>query len=1216
MATKTRRLADLLANIDDNSKVTSGGLLDATITATDLAPNSVDSSELVDGAVDTSHIGDLQVTAGKVASNAVTSAKIADANITAAKLSSTALASVEHVKPHIQPGTLYPAWSGLLEDNTGAYTFTDSGPGGHATTGYSGVHHTGIQKKVGSTSIKFDGVNDQIKTVDHADFDISGQFTIECWVYVNTITAFDGILSFDGSGTADFTLGFGTGGNTTKIYLYSNAGTAAAVVNSVATISLNQWYHVAVSRDGSNNTNFYLDGVYKSTASFSANHTTQSGGLALGKYYNGADEKFLDGYLDQVRVSNTARYSGTSSFTPSTSAYASDANTKFLLQSDIGGHSGAYGTAQSDGLSYYFTEIKGSKPIKDPRIGAHFGSQRHMTKSIQLLDQESASQGENIFSVDGREWCRGASLGLSYGPDSAEVVYYIDGGYMEITGYFSDANIQIHNVAARDIRWTLDGVDDSTNTDYGTATTTTPLAGRYVPAGGVQNLGLGATLGIHTLKFRHMETGAANYQVGFELIAHDKFTDATCDYNNDPTITHNANTRILAGMSVSGTGIPAGATVASVTSSTAFELSAATTGGAVTDGTLTFGTNELSIPAQNVVSYGKKLSVSASSLHHNPFAYKTDGITAWASGAHNGTSWPVGTGSSHNIDTATSLGLSNWLHSSNYYKPYNGGRVVIWVASDGTIKTSVTVMPPNAQTADGTAHAAKGNASAANNTYLPTFSGRVDQSLSEVANSFHPREFGNGGANAHSTWKDMSTVPTSTTSISAYVMDDGLTSSAASSVAAYESYDGVGAATGSYVHRYVFIGSGISVKAASGTVRTWQTYGQNLPYGTHILKIANASSNGVVLDGITIRASGTAGTTHTQSDITFHQPKMPPIPENAVVLADYMLMADFVSRTDTGTGDIQKISKGVRRCNISRDFYLQNSSGNGLSITMNINESASAFSAGFGQGSGNQYRSQFASFCTNFVAQGYNIDQRANLFIDGVDTAPTTSGNHGSNGTWGRLASDVTLGAHTVRTSEFASGYNTAYDFDVVTPIHTSSHYRPFESPFLEELVGGDRNMEQNNLVVTADGKTWDEVTRDTSYIGNVVLVVKNSSNQNPGGGVATVAVPNRFRGNYTGIDMIQKKDIAYAQNRWIFLKDGNYTIHYHSLRSNVGAGEQTRLKINGGVIMSHYSNVTNYRAAGHIHTTQYFKRGDYFQIFGTFWDGQHATLSVFREEK
>ena len=127
MATKTRRLADLLANIDDNSKVTSAGLLDATITASDLAPNSVDSSELVDGAVDTSHIADSTgaadgITTAKLATNAVTSAKITDANITAAKLSSTALASVEHVKPHIQPGVLQPAVAGKLLDGTTSHS--------------------------------------------------------------------------------------------------------------------------------------------------------------------------------------------------------------------------------------------------------------------------------------------------------------------------------------------------------------------------------------------------------------------------------------------------------------------------------------------------------------------------------------------------------------------------------------------------------------------------------------------------------------------------------------------------------------------------------------------------------------------------------------------------------------------------------------------------------------------------------------------------------------------------------------------------------------------------------------------------------------------------------------------------------------------------------------------------------------------------------------
>ena len=69
-------------------------------------------------------------------------------------------------------------------------------------------------------------------------------------------------------------------------------------------------------------------------------------------------------------------------------------------------HSGAYGTAQSDGHSYYYTDIKGSKAIKDPRIGAHFGSQRHKCKSIQMLEQETATHGENVYSVDGREWIR------------------------------------------------------------------------------------------------------------------------------------------------------------------------------------------------------------------------------------------------------------------------------------------------------------------------------------------------------------------------------------------------------------------------------------------------------------------------------------------------------------------------------------------------------------------------------------------------------------------------------------------------------------------------------------------------------------------------------------------------------------------------------------------------------------------------------------------
>ena len=70
------------------------------------------------------------------------------------------------------------------------------------------------------------------------------------------------------------------------------------------------------------------------------------------------------------------------------------------------------------------------------------------------------------------------------------------------------------------------------------------------------------------------------------------FVDATCDYNDDPTIAMDSTVKVIPGMLVSGSGIPEGATVSSVTNSTAFELSASTTGGSKTNQTLTFHANK------------------------------------------------------------------------------------------------------------------------------------------------------------------------------------------------------------------------------------------------------------------------------------------------------------------------------------------------------------------------------------------------------------------------------------------------------------------------------------------------------------------------------------------------------------------------------------------------------------------------------------------------
>ena len=102
------------------------------------------------------------------------------------------------------------------------------------------------------------------------------------------------------------------------------------------------------------------------------------------------------------------------------------------------------------------------------------------------------------------------------------------------------------------------------------------------------------------------------------------------------------------------------------------------------------------------------------------------------------------------IDTGTSLGMENWkAGTSNYYKPFNGGRIVKWVDSSGTIKTSVTMMPPNAQNMKGQASNAVSNGEVQGGTNGETINFDTTTianatPLYEVAKTFHNREFGNG----------------------------------------------------------------------------------------------------------------------------------------------------------------------------------------------------------------------------------------------------------------------------------------------------------------------------------------------------------------------------------------------------------------------------------------------------------------------------------------
>jgi hypothetical protein len=359
-----------------------------------------------------------------------------------------------------------------------------------------------------------------------------------------------------------------------------------------------------------------------------------------------------------------------------------------------------------------------------------------------------------------------------------------------------------------------------------------------------------------------------------------------------------------------------------------------------------------------------------------------------------------------------------------------------------------------------------------------------------------------------------------------------------------------------------------------------------------------------------------------------HQPKMPPIPEDAVIIADYMLMADFVPQTAAG---IDKISKGIRFCSGSRDMFYDQTAGTVMTNPFLPQPTFSYFGDSYwvGNMNGEVGTRKLVGFGDSFVVtwrQENNVVPQTYVISAGSDgttdltnwtRASNSAGSSGAvaaNGTVTRnngtaagnymtavAGASVSLGVQTIKTTSThtsSSRYEYAQQVGIHTPIHTSSHYQTFETPFLHELVGGDRNMEQTNLVVTPDGKTWDEVTRDTSYIGNAKL---KTAHDNIYGNVINIF--DEWRGGtksvYEGEHF--NKDFAIAYDRMICLKAGNYLITHMNWHS--ANDDSAGIKVNGTYMTMGKTN----DSGNHTDTatvTVNLDRGDYVQGVGTSGDG------------
>jgi len=187
---------------------------------------------------------------------------------------------------------------------------------------YGNTQHDTAQSNIGGSSIYFDGSGDYLdldtNNLKMLDSIGTGDFTIEFWIRYASVNSYQWFIGGDTSNMFDI------------IQIPSNlrmilAGTEYTFSHSPST---NTWYHYAVSRNNGSLRAFVNGTQIGTTQSSSDNINGES--LIAGKQFN--DQYQFNGWLDEIRLSNSARY--TSNFTAPTTTITSDSNTILLIHSD------------------------------------------------------------------------------------------------------------------------------------------------------------------------------------------------------------------------------------------------------------------------------------------------------------------------------------------------------------------------------------------------------------------------------------------------------------------------------------------------------------------------------------------------------------------------------------------------------------------------------------------------------------------------------------------------------------------------------------------------------------------------------------------------------------------------------------------------------------------------------------------------------------------
>lgn len=216
------------------------------------------------------------------------------------------------------------------EGANGSTTVVDSSSSSKTpTTVFGNAQISTSVAKFGAASLKFDGMGDAILYPHTADLHLSGDFTIEFFIYL--LSAGGMILSKGGgSGIAwsSYELAFDgpyvnfAGSSSNSGY---DIGSETGATGRIGAPPTNAWSHIAVTRSG-NVYRGFLAGLlgYTQTIALSP-YDTSPRGLCVGANFAGTwgigtPSNSINGFIDEFRITKgVARY--TSNFTPPTAPF-------------------------------------------------------------------------------------------------------------------------------------------------------------------------------------------------------------------------------------------------------------------------------------------------------------------------------------------------------------------------------------------------------------------------------------------------------------------------------------------------------------------------------------------------------------------------------------------------------------------------------------------------------------------------------------------------------------------------------------------------------------------------------------------------------------------------------------------------------------------------------------------------------------------------------